>query len=90
MTQHDWVDWHELERRIPLDELPVFHRAFLKTVRPEEHWEDAPLRQVQGKVQASLKGLERSGFARTEGERLLVAGQFIPLGFEQYLEDPDA
>lgn len=89
MTQHDWVDWHELERRIPLNELPAFHRAFLNTVRPTERWEDVPLRQVQGKVQASLKGLEREGFARAEGGHLLVAGQFIPSGFEQYLGGSD-
>ena len=59
----DWIDWHRLEGAIPLDELPSFHRAFLKLTKPDEaDWDKAFLRQVQGKVQASLKALERQGF----------------------------
>ncbi len=86
MTQHDWIDWLKLQRRIPLDELPAFHRAFLAIVRPEEAWDKAPLRQVQGKVQAAIKQLERQGLAKAEGERLLVARDKLPISFLHYLE----
>ncbi len=82
----DWVDWQALEARIPLDELPAFHRAFLETVRPgEADWSTAFLRQVQGKVQASLKALERSGRAKREGDVLLVDRAVVPEAFLQYL-----
>ena len=82
----DWVDWHALETRIPLDELPAFHRAFLETVRPgEADWNAAFLRQVQGKVQASLKALERGGRAKREGDVLLVDKSVIPEAFLRYL-----
>jgi hypothetical protein len=51
-----WINWQKLEQAIPLDELPSFHRAFLKLTKPEEaDWDTAFLRQVQGKVQGSLK-----------------------------------
>ena len=80
-----WVDWAALERAIPLDDLPSFHRAFLELARPEEDLSDAPLRKVQGKVQASLKGLERSGHAKTEGETLWVSEVFIPEVFQKYI-----
>ena len=80
-----WVDWAALERAIPLDELPSFHRAFLKLARPDEDLSDAPLRKVQGKVQASLKGLERGGHAKTEGETLWVSEAFIPEAFHKYV-----
>ena len=81
---HDWVDWGRLEQRIPLDDLPRFHRAFLTLSRPEEDWEEASLRKVQGKVQASLKQLERDSLAKTEGERLFVAKRVIPEDFQHY------
>lgn len=81
-----WIDWHKLEQAIPLDELPSFHRAFLKLTKPDEaDWDTAFLRQVQGKVQGSLKALERQGLAKTEGETLFVAKEMIPeefLGYE--------
>jgi len=84
----DWTDWHSLEQRIPLNDLPSFHRAFLKRVRPDERdWDAAPLRQVQGKVQASLKQLEREGQAKTEGEALLVSKEIIPEAFLRYTDD---
>ena len=69
----NWTDWPKLEARIPLDDLPAFHRAFLERVRPGEgDWSAAFLRQVQGKVQASLKQLEREGRAKRERDTLLV------------------
>lgn len=81
----EWIDWGKLERNIPLDDLPRFHREFLQRVRPDGDWDKAPLRQVQGKVQASLKQLEREGRAKTEGDKLLVARDAIPNGFQTYL-----
>ena len=84
---HDWVDWGRLEQRIPLDDLPRFHRAFLSLSRPEEDWEEASLRKVQGKVQASLKQLERDGLAKTEGDRFLVAKRMIPEDFQPYADE---
>lgn len=83
----DWVDWQALETRIPLDELPAFHRAFLEKMRPgEADWSTAFLRQVQGKVQASLKALEREGRAKREGDVLLVDRAVIPEAFLKYAD----
>lgn len=84
----EWTDWSRLETRIPLDELPAFHRAFLETVRPGEgEWDTAFLRQVQGKVQASLKALERSGRAKREGDTLYVDRAVVPEAFLRYADD---
>lgn len=75
----DWLNWQTLELSLPLDELPAFHRAFLQHNRPdEENWDEAFLRKVQGKVQATLKALERQGLARTEEGVLWVAKTAIP------------
>ena len=83
----EWTDWSRLETRIPLDELPAFHRAFLETVRPGEgDWSAAFLRQVQGKVQATLKQLERSGRAKREGSTLYVDKTVIPEAFSHYAD----
>ena len=83
----NWTNWGRLEQAIPLDDLPKFHREFLKVVQPEGDWEAAPLRRVQGKVQASLKRLEREGKAKTEGDTLLVAQEVIPEDFQRYADD---
>ena len=86
----EWTDWGRLEARIPLDELPAFHRTFLETVRPGEDWSAAFLRQVQGKVQASLKQLQRSGRAKLEGDVLYVDKGVVPEAYLRYAEeDPD-
>jgi len=86
----EWTNWPRLEARIPLDDLPAFHRAFLERVRPGEgDWETAFLRQVQGKVQASLKGLERSGRAKHEGDTLYVDKTAIPEAFLHYADSGD-
>jgi hypothetical protein len=83
-----WINWQQLEQAIPLDELPKFHREFLKLTRPDEaDWDTAFLRQVQGKVQGSLKALERQGLAKTEGDKVFVAKEMIPELFWQYLKD---
>ena len=82
-----WLDWGKLEQLIPLDDLPHFHREFLKVTRPEGDWDAAPLRQIQGKVQASLKQLEREGKAKAEGDTLLVAKEVVPEEFQHYADD---
>ena len=87
MADVNWIDWGRLEQFIPLDDLPQFHREFLKVVQPEGDWDAAPLRQIQGKVQASLKRLEREGKAKTEGETLCVAKEVVPEGFQHYVDD---
>jgi len=46
--------WSELEARIPLAELPSFHRAFLKQHRPELTPDALPLRRVQQYVSHTL------------------------------------
>lgn len=80
-----WVDWYALEARIPLDELPAFHRAVLARLYPEEAWEAMFLRKVQGKLQAALRQLERDGLARREGGALWVASTVVPEAFRHYL-----
>lgn len=83
----EWINWPRLESRIPLDDLPAFHRAFLERVRPgESDWSAAFLRQVQGKVQATLKQLQRDGRAKLEGDTLFVRREVIPEAFEKFLE----
>jgi hypothetical protein len=84
-TDADYTDWHALEQRIPLDDLPTFHRAFLAGVQPDQDWDGVFLRQIQSKVQASLKQLERSGTIRREGDTLLVPRQLVPQTFRHYL-----
>ncbi|UCH26599.1 MAG: hypothetical protein JSV66_02830 [Trueperaceae bacterium] len=81
-----WIDWQALETEIPLDELPGFHRAFLGLVSPEKDWQEVFLRQVQGKVGASLKQLEREGLAKVEAGRLLVSVEMVPEAYRRYLE----
>lgn len=76
-----WIDWTDLERTLPLDDLPRLHRALLTLHAPDEAWDDAPLRKVQGKVGATLKRLERDGRLRRDGERLLIAADALPDGF---------
>ena len=81
--QNDWINWTLLEQNIPLDELPEFHRAFLKHNRPnEQDWDKTFLRQIQGKVQATLKQLERQNLARFEIDTLLVSPDAIPEGYK--------
>ncbi len=84
----NWIDWHRLEQTIPLDNLPAFHREFLKLTKPDEaDWDTAFLRQVQGKVQGSLKALERQGLAKTEDEKVFVSKEKIPEAFWPYITD---
>lgn len=84
----EWIDWHALERAIPLDELPSMHRAFLQLHRPgEEDWENVFLRKVQGKVQATLKELVRQGEARRDRRGSIeIARRALPGGWLHHLE----
>ncbi len=84
----DFIDWTELEKRIPLDELPSFQRSFLQLARPDySGLDEATLRKVQGNVQATLKQLERQGDVKQEGERLLIKASLVPESFQKYLSD---
>jgi len=75
----DWIDWQGLELSVGLDDLPSFHREFLKLNRTgEADWDTVFLRQIQGKVQATLKQLERANKAKFEGEVLFVLKEAIP------------
>jgi hypothetical protein len=76
-----WIDWSNLERTLPLDDLPRLHRALLTLHDDSEPWDDAPLRRVQGKVGATLKRLERAGRVRRDGERLLIDVAALPSAF---------
>jgi hypothetical protein len=85
-VQNDWIPWQTLEQRIPLDELPTFHREFLKLVRPDgTDWDAVFLRQIQGKVQATLKQLEREGKAKQETNELFVTKNLVPESFLKYI-----
>ncbi|MEJ2666488.1 MAG: hypothetical protein P8Z81_05220 [Deinococcales bacterium] len=79
------VDWQALESCIPLDDLPAFHRAFLEHIEPDEDWQAAFLRRVQGKVQAALKRLLREGAAGYEGGRYWLDVELVPDAFRGYL-----
>lgn len=85
-----WANWTRLEQDIPLDELPAFHREFLARVREEEtNWDQATLRQVQGKVQASLKQLERSGDIQRENDDgdMWIKLLYIPSAYRHYIKE---
>jgi hypothetical protein len=84
-----WISWQDLEQRIPLDDLPRFHREFLKLARPDgTDWDKIFLRQIQGKVQATLKMLEREGKAKQENNHLFVLKYLIPNAYLYYLSQP--
>ncbi len=70
MTQD--IRWRELESRIALDNLPEFHRAFLKS-RGVTDPEEMMLRRVQQAVERELNKLVQSGLARREGDEILIS-----------------
>jgi hypothetical protein len=81
------VDWEALESCLPLDELPAFHRAFLERCVPGEDWQGAFLRRVQGKVQATLKRLQREGAAVYHEGRLHVDLSLVPEAYRGFVEE---
>ncbi len=70
--------WSELEARIPLPELPSFHRAFLKLHRPELAPDTLPLRQVQQYVSQTLHLLAKEGKAKRMEEDFELEQEAIP------------
>lgn len=72
------IRWAELESKIGLNELPAFHRAFLKLNRPELEAETLPLRRVQQYVSQTLHSLVQTGKARKVGEDFEVPNEAIP------------
>ena len=92
MSDITWVDWSALEEKIPLDELPSFHRSFLQLAKPGgprgegENWDNAFLRKVQGNVQATLKRLQREERVREDKGQLLVDKKLIPDAFHEYID----
>ena len=69
--------WSELEARIPLAELPKFHRAFLQLHRPELP-QDIPLRRVQQYVSQTLHSLVQQGKAVKQGEDFVLGEDAVP------------
>ncbi|MFN3267037.1 MAG: hypothetical protein ACK41E_09385 [Deinococcales bacterium] len=68
----EWIDWREHEANIPLERLPDFHRAFLRSrgvVNPEQMM----LRRVQQSVERELNTLCQAGLAKNEEGHLWVA-----------------
>ena len=58
--------WRTLEASIALDELPDFHRKFLKW-RGVQNAAEMPLRRVQQRVEAELNKLALEGKTRRQG-----------------------
>ena len=65
------LSWRDLEARVPLDDLPDFHRAFLAW-RGVEGASAMPLRRVQQRVEAELNKWVQSGQAVRSGDDLLA------------------
>ncbi|GEM83968.1 hypothetical protein [Meiothermus hypogaeus] len=70
--------WSALEARLPLHELPAFHRAFLRQHRPELKPDTLPLRRVQQYVSQTLYALVKEGKARRVGEDFELEAEQIP------------
>ncbi|MEM6428535.1 MAG: hypothetical protein AAF708_04785 [Deinococcota bacterium] len=83
------VNWQMLEQRIPLDDLPSFHRQFLQGLHPDDNWQGVGLRQIQSKVQANLKQLTRAGQIQQQDDVLLVPKSLVPEAFWQYLKETE-
>ena len=76
----DAVSWRALEGRVPLDDLPAFHRAFL-TWRGVEGADTLPLRRVQQRVEAELNKLVQQGLAKREEDEVQIERAALA-GFE--------
>lgn len=62
------MTWRELEERVGLENLPAFHRAFLRW-RGVEDPDAMPLRRVQQRVEAELNRMAQRGDAtRSNGD----------------------
>ena len=78
-----YLRWSEIEARIPLAELPSFHRAFLKHHRPELAPDTLPLRRVQQYVSQTLRLLVQQGKARQVEEDFELEPEPIPLPYQE-------
>ncbi len=74
------MSWRSLEARLPLDELPSFHRAFLSW-RGVAGAGEMPLRRVQQRVEAELNKWVQSGQAEREAGDVRVSRAALD-GFE--------
>ncbi|WP_337868085.1 hypothetical protein [Meiothermus sp.] len=75
------VRWSALEAALPLNELPAFHRAFLKLHRPELQPETLPLRRVQQYVNQTLHLLAKEGKAKAVQGDFELEPDCIPLPY---------
>jgi hypothetical protein len=69
------LNWRELEARIPLDELPKFHRAFLQTRGID--MDNMPLRRIQQTVERELNKLIVEGRAQRIESDILIDGDVL-------------
>ncbi len=74
--------WSEIEGKIELGELPMFHRAFLKLHRPELQADTLSLRRVQQYVSQTLHSLVKAGKATQQGEDFLVSLEALPADYQ--------
>lgn len=81
------VRWSALEAALPLNELPAFHRAFLKLHRPELQPETLPLRRVQQYVNQTLHLLEKEGKARLVDGNFELELDCIPFPYRRQLSE---
>lgn len=65
------VSWRALEARVPFDDLPAFHRAFLAW-RGLEGAASLPLRRAQQRVEAELNRMTQAGQAQRVGDDWLL------------------
>ncbi len=79
--------WATLEARIPLAELPAFHRAFLKLHRPELDADTLPLRRVQQYVNQTLHLLAQQGKAQSVQGDFELEPDCIPPPYRQQPSD---
>lgn len=75
------LSWRSLENRVGLNQLPAFHRAFLRW-RGVENTEDLSVRRAQQRVQAELNRMVQGDLATREGDDwFLIPGALE--GFEE-------
>ena len=75
-SPEDRLSWRTIETRVPLDDLPAFHRAFLSW-RGVEEAQQMPLRRVQQRVEAELNKLVRDGSAERVGDDVLISREAL-------------
>ncbi|MDW8425674.1 MAG: hypothetical protein RMK51_07055 [Meiothermus sp.] len=84
------VRWSAIEARLPLRELPTFHRAFLRLHRPELNPDALPLRRVQQYVQQTLHALAKEGRAWRVDQDFELEAHQLPPAYRTAEEMPSA